>query len=77
MNYYMCVYFTGSTYLLKGSEVLKNAAVPHRLMRLSENIGVTGCNRCILFSSEYKERALSALNKAGCRYLSYKEVGRL
>ncbi len=74
---YICIYFSSSTYVQKGSDVLKNAAVPHRIVKLSEELGRTGCSQCLLVTGAHSARALSALNEAGAKYLSVKEVERL
>ena len=77
MAEYICIYFVSSVFVFRGSDVLKNAKVPHRIVKLSENLEITGCNQCLLILPLYRQRALSALNEAGVRYLSLKEVERL
>ncbi len=72
-----CIYFASSTQVYKGSDVLRGAMVPHRIVKLSDKLEEIGCNQCLFISSEYRARALSALNEAGSRYLSVKEVDKL
>lgn len=74
---YICIYFISSTYVHRGSDVLSSARVPHRIVKMSDNLGVTGCNQCIFITPEHKERALSALNEAGVKYFAVKEAARL
>lgn len=70
----LCIYFSSSTSLYCASDALKNYGVPHKVSRLSENLAVNGCTRCLKISPSYRFRALSAMNEYGCRYLEIKEA---